>query len=548
MGSPTSTVPTNHVNVMKSNALLMAICLCLGADVALAQTTPRIQWDEDPASMVSGYMVTIDGARTDYFLTPVGADLTCGCSIVPPFSGGRHTVRVSAYNFAGEVQSTELIVGPTANAGGPYTGLAGTVLAVDASRSIAPTGTLTTFQWTWGDGTSSTSLLSLASHAYAASGTFTIALTVTDNAGAIATATATATIAAPALNPNGYGYRRSITVDHSKVVNSDLNNFALLFSGTYPSLATVAHGGQVRNPNGYDIIFTSDAAGSATLDHEIESYDPSTGAVAFWIRLPNVSHTSDSVIYLWYGNSSISASQENRAGVWDSHFAAVYHLNEQAASPAVNDSAKNLIGTSNANTDVRAVAGQVGRASNGDGITNYTDSGRAIAMVTSNWTMSAWVKAAPLQLDAAGATIIGNGGYTTAAAGYYFFVDAASGRIRAAVSDGVDRAIGSGKGPDLRDNAWHFVAVVYDRTGAMTTFVDAVATEAIDISRFANAAIGSDSDAFIGKSRWSSYMTGALDEVRVSNIVRSPDWMLTEYNNQLSPSTFYVVGAAISPQ
>src|SRR3989338_5281148 len=36
---------------------------------------------------------------------------------------------------------------------------------------------------------------------------------------------------------------------------------------------------------------------------------------------------------------------------------------------------------------------------------------------------------------------------------------------------------------------------------------------------------------------------GGIDEARVSNIIRSADWITTEYNNQSSPSTFYAVGA-----
>ena len=35
---------------------------------------------------------------------------------------------------------------------------------------------------------------------------------------------------------------------------------------------------------------------------------------------------------------------------------------------------------------------------------------------------------------------------------------------------------------------------------------------------------------------------GTIDEVRVSNASRSAGWILTEYNNQNSPSTFYSVG------
>src|SRR6202023_984049 len=73
-----------------------------------------------------------------------------------------------------------------------------------------------------------------------------------------------------------YSNRRAITLDHTKVPNTDQSNFPVLISGTYSYLATVANGGKAQNVNGYDIIFTDDAPGSTRLDHEIESYDPVT--------------------------------------------------------------------------------------------------------------------------------------------------------------------------------------------------------------------------------------------------------------------------------
>ncbi len=40
------------------------------------------------------------------------------------------------------------------------------------------------------------------------------------------------------------------------------------------------------------------------------------------------------------------------------------------------------------------------------------------------------------------------------------------------------------------------------------------------------------------------YFNGNLDEVSVSNIAQSGDWIKTEYNNQGSPSTFYTFNPA----
>ncbi|MFZ3200173.1 MAG: hypothetical protein WA175_03375, partial [Candidatus Acidiferrales bacterium] len=73
---------------------------------------------------------------------------------------------------------------------------------------------------------------------------------------------------------NGYTYRSAITISHAMVPNTDQVNFPVLVSGTYPYLATTANGGNVTNANGYDIFFTSDAAGSNILPFEQESYSP----------------------------------------------------------------------------------------------------------------------------------------------------------------------------------------------------------------------------------------------------------------------------------
>ncbi|MBI5086083.1 MAG: hypothetical protein HZB13_15970 [Acidobacteria bacterium] len=47
----------------------------------------------------------------------------------------------------------------------------------------------------------------------------------------------------------------------------------------------------------------------------------------------------------------------------------------------------------------------------------------------------------------------------------------------------------------------------------------------------------------IGGSIYDPGFQGLLDEVRVSSVVRTPDWIVTEYRNQDAPGTFYSVGA-----
>jgi len=41
---------------------------------------------------------------------------------------------------------------------------------------------------------------------------------------------------------------------------------------------------------------------------------------------PTLSHTTDTVLYMYYGNPSVTASQQNSTGAWDGYYQAVYHL------------------------------------------------------------------------------------------------------------------------------------------------------------------------------------------------------------------------------
>ena len=41
--------------------------------------------------------------------------------------------------------------------------------------------------------------------------------------------------------------------------------------------------------------------------------------------------------------------------------------------------------------------------------------------------------------------------------------------------------------------------------------------------------------------------SGALDELRLSSVARSPGWLATQFRNQSSPGAFYSISAPLSP-
>lgn len=84
---------------------------------------------------------------------------------------------------------------PIADAGGPYTGVAGNAIAFDGSGSQDLDGTISQWQWQFGDGVGASG--EFVTHTYAAPGTYKVSLTVTDNDGLSHSVATQAEISAP---------------------------------------------------------------------------------------------------------------------------------------------------------------------------------------------------------------------------------------------------------------------------------------------------------------------------------------------------------------
>src|SRR5581483_4176276 len=192
-------------------------------------------------------------------------------------------------------------------------------------------------------------------------------VTITATSAADTTKSASSTITLNALGAAGpYSYVRTIVIAHASVANTDQTNFPFLFNTTDAMFKTIANGGHVSNANGYDIIFCSDAAGTVKLAHELQAYNPATGQVTAWVRIPTLSHTADTTLYVFYGNPGVSASQENKTGVWDSNFVAVWHLGKNTALSGL-DSTSNANNSAAIGANTKAAAGLFGEAASLDG-------------------------------------------------------------------------------------------------------------------------------------------------------------------------------------
>jgi hypothetical protein len=329
---------------------------------------------------------------------------------------------------------------------------------------------------------------------------------------------------------NGYACRRTITIDHGKVPNSDQANFPVLLSGTYPYLATTINGGNVTSSKGYDVIFTSDAAGGSTLAFEQESYSASTGAVNYWVKVPTVSHTADTVIYMFYGNSSVTTDQSSKTATWDTDFKGVWHLSDQAGSTTVADSTTNgNNGTSQRNTTTVSTIGQIGNALNYDGTQDWTRT--SLTNTFGDFTLEAWFKVAASGDNPAFARILDK----------RYDAGAWLGKESTNLWGGGVEEGGSPYGiyGSAAEGSWHHIVTV--RSGAThTVYIDGAAVASNTIS---SSALSNDALYFGATNVQGNKFKGSIDEVRASQTARSSDWIAAEYNNQNSPGSFYSVGS-----
>jgi cysteine-rich repeat protein len=373
--------------------------------------------------------------------------------------------------------------------------------------------------------------------------------------------------AAPAAQA-AYGYRRTITIDRTRIGDTGapttLTNYPLLISVTSTSLRTVANGGRVENANGYDIAFTGadtttcGGPATCTFNYEIESYSATTGAVVAWVNIPalrTVSATSDTVIYVQYGDAAISSPTQNANGTWETNFRGVWHMNQNpgGAAPQMSDSTSTAAHATATNGPTTAT-GLMSSAVTLDGTNDYIDYTTNAAF---NWsaadtfTYSAWFRTT----DSNGPIISQRGSVNgNPVIDIHIGYDGATsnpGKVMVLVRDdasggGFAEVVGAS---NCNDNNWHLMTVT--RTGGtVQLYVDGVSQGSNTGAGAASTIttnlrnIGRDGNWIISAygTADQQYLAGTIDEVRISRTIRSIDWIKTDYNTQSTPASTFSLG------
>lgn len=118
---------------------------------------------------------------------------------------------------------------------------------------------------------------------------------------------------------SNWNYRKNIVLE-SDYVDSALNNFVVCINVTDTDLRDHAQN------NGNDIAFVNEA-NDTQYKHEIEYYNGATGQLLAWVNISSLSHTADTKLNIYYGNAG-AGDQQDKTGTWATSYLAVYHLND----------------------------------------------------------------------------------------------------------------------------------------------------------------------------------------------------------------------------
>jgi RHS repeat-associated protein len=538
--------------------------------MVLSSTAPAITLSVSPTTAMlyggqtqqfSATVTNTSNTAVTWSISPVGTGTvdSSGLYTAPATISTQQTVTVTATSQANSAATASVAVTlspPVAVSVSPAT----TTLYSSQTQQFSATVTNTSnAAVTWSISPAGTGTIS-SSGLYEAPATIstqqTVTVTATSQANSTSTGSVTLTLAPPCIG-TGYRFERAIVIDHTRVSNSDQVNFPVLFSVTDADLATAANGGHLANSNGYDIVFSSDPAGVDLLNYEIEQYNPQTGQLVAWINFPTLSHTTDTAIYAFYGNPNITTSQQNPGGVWDSNYQAVYHLANVSSGVAADSTSNGNSGTA---TAVAAAQGIIDGAAN-FGQDNSTIATNYVQTAVTAYTIEGWINTTSSYVGII-VSDMGNGssgqsltfgldgpdGCFGPSCGRYVGVPNPTGKLMFA-DVGDYSFIGVEGQTPLNDGKWHHVVGTWSggagssiTSGQFRLFVDGnTVSVPIPINDLSDTAPLTGLGGTDIGSGWGAY-SGLLDEIRISNVVRSPGWIATEYNNQSSPSTFYAFG------
>jgi hypothetical protein len=335
-------------------------------------------------------------------------------------------------------------------------------------------------------------------------------------------------------------YRVKITIQSSQI-NSDLTEFPVYLRGSDFGASTFTNAKSAAE----DFRITK-ADGTTELPFEIVYYDSGSNEFLVHFKADFVSSSSDTVFYLYYGNSGASAygaaDTYGRNNVWADYYG-VWHLREDFSSTSTaidsTGNGRNFTVFNSPTNSAGKLSGNTLSLNGSNEYLAYADSSNAFSQEP--MSISFWFK--PHSVSGGLQEVFSKGlaGNNRAAYSWQFAYNRPTvDDIRFGTSDGSGTAF---VGTSLNIvNVWAHVQGIIFSNGHISLYHNGSLIQTnTSLSSLNNSP--SNTSLNLGRvSGASGYYDGEIDSVRVRNADVSADWIAAEYANQNSPATFYAVG------
>ncbi len=294
---------------------------------------------------------------------------------------------------------------------------------------------------------------------------------------------------------------------------------------------------QFASANGTDLRFTA-ADGVTPLFHEIDEWN-SNGTSYVWVRIPWLASTND-CIWAYWGNPAATspAPWTTNGAVWTGNFQLVWHLKESGFPYADSTLAHPAL---SGNAPTATNAGLIGHGEVFDGAADFLNTGNI--NLGNQFTLSAWVRLDPTASDIRTIWANKQGGYNSA--GFALFINSYTTTDQKLLLETGNGSAGSAAVTDINTvslGQWHHIAAAIDRlAGTARLFVDGVdRTVSGDIrTDFVN-----QSNLALGyMTNGAFYFKGTMDEARIENGTRSPNWVWASWMTAASNTSFVTYSA-----
>jgi hypothetical protein len=286
--------------------------------------------------------------------------------------------------------------------------------------------------------------------------------------------------------------------------------------------------------DGGDLRFAADGR---PLAYQIEEWNATNGTASMWVRIPEIKGNARREIKVYWGKPD-AAGESNGAGVFnDSNgYLCVMHLGD-----SVNDEVGTVSPTDAATAPSEGMIGRGRRFDLGKGI-NCGEKITALPVGDSPHTTEAWFKTESTNID-----LVGWGNQEWQGKVVMQVTSPPHINMDCFFSD--CNVAGTGRIPMAQ---WVHVVNTYKR-GESRVYVNGVldgenapgSSKGARNNRGAPLAIKSPARMYLGGWHGNYRFVGDMDEVRLSKVVRSPDWIRMEYESQNPRQT--MVGCLVKP-